>query len=371
MKILYVTTLSNTVNSFLVPHIKLLIEEGHLVDVACKIEEDISEKISGYGCNIHDIPFSRSPLSKGNLTASRALKKLLANGQYDIVHTHTPNASMVVRFVCRKFKDIQVIYTAHGFHFFKGAPIKNWLLYYPIEKWLSKHTDYLITINEEDHTTSKRKLKALQNIWIKGVGVNLSVFSPPTIEEKQNLRERLGYKAEDFILIFVAELNYNKNQKLLIEVVSLLKDEIPNLKLLLVDTGVLENDYKELANTLEVENEVDFLGYRNDVADLMKIADISCSSSLREGLPVNIMEAMATGLPLVVSNCRGNRDLATDGINGYVVDVNDSQLFANKILKLYKNNELREEFSKKSTEKVLEYSENQVMKELKKFYKMI
>lgn len=172
MKILYVSTLSNTINAFMIPHIKLLIEQGHHVDVACNIDRDISPSLTDSGCEVFDIKFQRSPISKHNYVAYKKLKKLIQEKGYEIVHTHTPVASICVRLACRNMKNVRVMYTAHGFHFFRGGPIKNWLLYYPIEYWLSRYTDVLITINKEDYNRAKRVFKAKSTKYIPGVGLD-------------------------------------------------------------------------------------------------------------------------------------------------------------------------------------------------------
>lgn len=258
MKILYVTTISNTVNAFLIPHIKMLIEQGHEVDVAFNIVQEVDDKLINFGCKVHQLEFQRSPLSKDNFKAYKKLKKLIEREKYDIVHTHTPVASACVRIASRKLKETKVIYTAHGFHFHKGAPIKNWLIYYSIEKWLSKYTDCIITINQEDYQIAKEKLRSKKVELVNGVGIDTSRFTPQTLEKKLELRKQYGYSEDDFILIFVAELNHNKHQDLLINAVSVLKDKIPNLKLLLVGKGDLSEQYKQLANELGVKEQVVF-----------------------------------------------------------------------------------------------------------------
>jgi len=368
MKILYVTTISNTVNAFLTPHIKMLIEEGHEVHCAFNIVQEVNEELINLGCKIHNIEFQRSPLRKENIKAYRKLKKLIQQEKYDLVHTHTPVASACVRLACKNFNNIKVIYTAHGFHFYKGAPIQNWLIYYPIEKWLSKYTDCLITINNEDYKIAKEKFKAKHVEMVNGVGIDTSKFIPQTLEKKIQLRKQYGLSEKDFILIFVGELNHNKHQDLLINVVFKLKNKIPNLKLLLVGRGDIFEQYKQLTSDLGLEKSVEFLGYRNDVPNLMLISDIAVSSSRREGLPVNVMEAMATGLPLIVTNCRGNRDLVTHGKNGYLIEIDDLDSFAKKVEELYVSKKNREIFGEESRKNIEKYELENVLVEMKNIY---
>lgn len=370
MKILYVTTISNTVNGFLIPHIKMLIREGHQVDVAFSVVQEVDPELKNIGCKIHKVPFQRSPFRKENIRAYKFLKKIVVRGRYDLVHTHTPVASAITRLVCKNLKNVKVFYTAHGFHFYKGAPFKSWILYYLSEKWLSRYTDCLITINKEDYDIAIKRFKSDKVKMVHGVGIELNRFQPQTIELKNKVRKEYGYKEDDFILFFAAELNKNKHQDLLINAVNILKKKIPNIKLLLAGTGPLEEQYKKQAHQLGMDFQIQFLGYRNDIENLLMISDIAVASSRREGLPVNVMEAMATGLPLVVTDIRGNRDLVNDGKNGYVINLDNVNEFVYSVDRLYNDDEIRKKFSVTSLELVKKYSLENVLKEMKFIYKI-
>lgn len=370
MKILYVATVSNTINAFMIPHIKMLINQGHSVDIACNIKNEIDEELFKRGCRVFDLKFQRSPFKRSNFKAYKELKKIIVNEGYDLIHTHTPVASACARFACRKIKDVKVIYTAHGFHFFKGASLKNWMIYYFLERILARWTDAVFTMNSEDFNNAKKfKMRSPNSVFnTNGVGVDLNKFMPQTKESKAELRKQYGYSDKDFIMIYVGELSKRKNQKQVIESMGLLKDKFSNLKLLLVGRGSLENSYRDLVKQLGLEEIVLFLGYRKDVPQLMGLADIAVSSSKQEGLPVNVMEAMATGLPLVVTNSRGNRDLVLNNCNGYVVKLGSKEEFASAVEKLYMSPEKRNEFGKKSLELVKKYSLENVLEELKNLY---
>ena len=370
MKVLYVTTISRTVNAFLVPHIQALLDQGHTVDIACNIVSPIEEQLLERGCKIFNIEFQRSPLTKKNYMAYKQLKKLIQEGEFDLVHTHTPVASLLTRLACRNISNVKVLYTAHGFHFFKGAPLKNFLIYYTLEQISAKYTDAIITINQEDYVlANKFKLKKTNSVFkTHGVGIDLNKFSSRDANEKINLRKEYGYKSNDFILFYAAEMNSNKHQDLLIDVVHLLKNKIPNIKLLLAGKGALKEKYEDQAKKLGIQDNVQFLGFRKDIFQLLKISDIAVASSRREGLPVNVMEAMATGLPLVVTDCRGHRDLVKNNENGYSLKINDVEGFANAILRLYKSEELRQTFGNKSLEMVKDYSLETVLKEMELIY---
>lgn len=370
MKILYVTTISNTVNAFLIPHIRMLIKEGHQVDLAFNVVGEVDSELIDLGCKVHKLSFVRSPLRKENFTAFKKLKQLIQDEQYDMVHTHTPIASACVRLACKNFDNVKVIYTAHGFHFYKGAPLKNYLIYYTLEKSLARFTDAIITINQEDYMMAKEfKLKEENSVYnTNGVGINLNRFSPASKSEKINLRKQYGYKSDDFILFYAAELNWNKHQDLLITAVSLLKEKIPNIRLILAGEGNFREKYEGEVKKLGIQEHVSFLGTRNDVHLLLKMSDIAVASSRREGLPVNIMEAMATGLPLVVTDCRGHRDLVKDNKNGFIVGIDDSLEFSNAIEELYSSADLRKRFSNKNIERSKIYSIDNVMKEIEVIY---
>lgn len=370
MKILFVATISNTINAFLIPHIKFLINQGHEVDVACNIVSEIDTKIIELGCKVHNIEFQRIPLKKDNYKAYKKIGEIVKREGYELVHTHTPIASFLVRLACKSNLKVKILYTAHGFHFMKGAPLKNWLLYYPMEKIAARWTDGIITINDEDYILAKKlTLRKFNSVYkVNGVGIDMDKYQPASNNEKCELRKKYGYKEEDFILFYAAELNYNKHQDLLINSVNILKDKIPNVKLLLAGVGNLEEKYKNQVNDLQITQNVDFLGYCTEVHNFLRISDVGVSSSIREGLPVNVMEAMATGLPLVVTNCRGNADLVNNNVNGYVVGIDNIEQFANAIEGLYNSEDLRNQFGQINIELVKKYSIDNIKMEMNKIY---
>ena len=320
MKILYVTTVSVTMN-FFPAHIRMLLDAGHTVELACNCEQPVNPVYAEWGCRVHHIPFSRSPFSRDNLAAYRALRRLLMDGGYDIVHTHTPNASAMVRLACRDLrkKGTRVFYTAHGFHFFRGGPRKNWLLYYPVEKLCARWTDVLITINTEDYALARRKMKAGQVVYIPGVGLDLEKYSCP--DTRAAKRQEFGIPADAYVLLTVGELNANKNQATVIRALAGLHD--PSVHYVLAGRGENEGVLRRLAGELGVAEQVHLLGYRTDVPEIYPAADVYLCPSFREGLNVSIMEAMSSGLPLLCSDIRGNRDLVSVPEGGLLVPPGD------------------------------------------------
>ena len=288
MKVLYVSTISNTINAFMVPHIVMLLDQGHEVHIACNIQKDIKPYLIERGCKIFNIKFQRSPLKKQNYNSYIQLKKIIEQEYYDIVHTHTPVASTIVRLACKNNKNVKVIYTAHGFHFYKGAPLKNWLIYYPIEKWLSRYTDKLITITKEDFNLANKKFYS--NVYyIPGAGVDPDRYSSYNKTYIKELRKSLGYDNQQFLLLCIGELNQNKNQSTIIKAIKETLNEFADIKLLLAGKGPLERNLKSMVKAMNLENKVEFLGYRTDLEKYINICDVIITASLREGLPLNVM----------------------------------------------------------------------------------
>lgn len=310
MKILYVTTISLTINSFFKSHIEMLIKEGNHIDIACNYNDlPLDNLYVELGCDFYQIDFSRSPLSADNIKAFKQLKKLIETGKYDIVHCHTPNASVITRLVCRKFRKqtgLKVFYTAHGFHFYKGAPKLNWIIYYPIEKFCSRYTDKLITINKEDYDRAKNKFKAKEVYYVPGVGIDLSKFNDIQVDRNTKRRE-IGVPEDAFLLLSVGELNENKNHQVIIRAIAKLNN--PNIHYVVAGVGDKRDYLIDLASKLGVLRQLHLLGFRKDVSEIYHSADVFCFPSIREGLSVSLMEAMACGLPCVVSKIRGNIDL--------------------------------------------------------------
>jgi glycosyltransferase EpsD len=335
-KVLFFATVDYHFQAFHLPYLKWFKDQGWEVHVAAYGNMELPFVDKKY-----NVPVQRSPLSLQNIKAYQQLTSIIDQNKYRIIHCHTPMGGVLGRLAARKARKegTKVIYTAHGFHFCKGAPLLNWLVYYPIEKSLAHFTDCLITINEEDYNLAKSHgFRAGQIEHVHGVGVNTERFKPVGMEEKQRLREKLGYKPDDFLMFYAAEFNNNKNQQLLIHALSFIKNDVPRAKLLLAGEGALMQYCQELAEELGVKKMVDFLGYRKDIDYLLPMCDIVVASSLREGLPVNIMEAMACGLPVVASDNRGHRELVQNKENGWIID--DAQDLADKIRNLSSDSSL-------------------------------
>lgn len=335
-KVLFTATVDSHILHFHLPYLKMFKEKGYEVHVATNGDEEIP-----YCDKKHKISFERNPFKLNNLKAINQIKKVIDKEQFDIIHCHTPMGSVVTRIAAkhaRKLYGTRVMYTAHGFHFYKGASKINWLLFYPVEKWLSKYTDDLITINNEDYELALRKFNAKKIYYVPGVGVDPKRFSfDLSSDEKSKLRKSFGIKSDDIVLIYVAELNKNKNQIMAIEAMKKLLSKNSKYKLVLVGKDSFNGKYQQLVRNLNIENNVIFTGYRKDVPALMKMSDIAISTSLREGLPVNLIEASMCQLPIIATDCRGNRDVVHETNNGSVIPLNELDEFVSKIENLTKS----------------------------------
>lgn len=364
-KVLFIATVSQHFFYFHQPCFELFKKHGWEVHVACSGDHTLEFVDKRF-----NLPFSRSPISVQNIIVYKKLKQIINENKYEIIHCHTPVGGVLTRLAARKARKsgTKVIYTAHGFHFFKGASLSGWCIFYPIECFLARFTDCLITINSEDYSIAERKLQCHKVELIHGVGCDNERFCKAGSEEKQLIRKQLGYSPDEKILIYVAELNKNKNQSMLIRAVKQLKDKGKSVRLLLVGPDNARGIYSKLAKKLGVEGNIDFLGRRNDVNILLKACDIAVASSLREGLPVNIMESMTSGLPVVASDNRGHRELVLDTVTGFLTKPDNSCEMADKISLLLDDKELYERMSENAVKAAAPYCKANVLSELEKIY---
>ncbi|MGG2066219.1 glycosyltransferase family 4 protein [Bacillus sp. S14(2024)] len=365
-KVLFCATVDYHFKAFHLPYMKWFQDKGWEVHVAARGDIELPFVDEKY-----NIPIKRSPFHMNNVNAYKELKKIIEKHNYEIIHCHTPMGGVLARLAARKArkKGTKVIYTVHGFHFFKGAPFINWLVYYPIEQSLSRYTDCLITINEEDYQLALKKFN--QNICIKkihGVGVDLEKFKTVNDQEKMKLRKKYGFRMEDFILIYPAELNLNKNQKVLLESIVLLKNHIPNIRLLLPGEGSMEEEYKKFLKDNYIEENVFLYGFCEHIHELIQLSDLSVSSSLREGLGMNLVEGMACGKPVIAMDNRGHRELIKQGTNGFIFHKGDE--LVERVLEIYTSSVKREEMGKMGIYISKIYSQTNTLKEMDEIYGM-
>ena len=368
-KLLLVANVSKEhIRKFHIPFILRMKELGWQVDVACRLDEPVSECDHAY-----DLPCDRNPLRGGLTESIRMLRQLVRENGYDVVHCNTVTGAIVARIACAPLRKqgVRVFYTCHGMHFFKGAPASRWIVGWPMEKLLAPVTDVLITINSEDREMAQKHLGACGAIEkIDGIGVNLDKYRrgsmPPG--ERAEYRRSLGIEPEDFVITYVAELIANKNQQALLNMLALIRDEIPNAKLMLVGPDHEDGKLLRQAEQMGLKDRVLCLGWRSDVPQLLGCSDLYAASSRSEGLPLNIIEAMCSGLPVAALRNRGHCELIEHGRNGFLADREDARGLADHVLALYRDEALRSRITARATEDVNRYDTANVLEQLAAIY---
>ena len=371
-KVLFVATVVKThMMQFHIPYLKMFQEMGWETAVAAKNDyEDPADCQIPFCDTYFDIPFKRTPWKRENWTAYRMLKQVIDQGSYDLIHCHTPVGAMLARLAAldARKKGTKVIYTAHGFHFFRGAPLVNWLLFYPAEWLLSFATDVLITINKEDYDRAKRHMHAGRIEYVPGVGIDTSKFREIAVSPSEKRRE-LGFREEDFLILTVAEMTRNKNHITILKALHLLKDtpEFANMHYLICGRGEVWGKLEADAKNLGIMDHVHFLGYRTDAPELYRCSDLFAFMPFREGLSVALMEAMSCGMAVVCSKIRGNTDLIDDGVSGVFAE-NNPQAVADAILTLYRDPQRRAELGRGAAEMVKQFDNENVHQLMKNIY---
>ena len=361
-KILYITTVSRTVNAFLVPHIHMLLDKGVQVDCACCIDKEIDSSLIERGVKVFDIPFSRNPLSSNNFNAYKVLKEIQRKNQYDWIHVHTPIAGLYGRLLKVSFPQLRTIYTAHGFHFHQGGSKVGWLVYYPIERLMASFTDILITINDEDFKRAS-SFKAKKVFKINGVGIDPQEYNVSNFN-RDELKKQYGLDKDDFVIAMIAEVNINKNHKQMIEAVKILNKQGIHVKVLCAGEGNLLNEIIDEVKVQGLNQQIKMLGFSQNIKEIIAISDIGLLLSYREGLPRSVMELMCFKKPVIGTNIRGNRDLISHGETGYLVEVGDYQKTAEYIKHLFLNKVLVRDLGEKAAERMNSFTIDKVLSQL-------
>ena len=364
-KVLFVATvLRGHILVFHLPYMQWFQQQGYEVHCCAGNDTDEPNPAIPFCDRYIEIPFARSPLGRANRTAYRQLKALIDAEDYALIHCHTPVGGALTRLAARdaRKRGTRVLYTAHGFHFYSGAPIKNWLFFYPAERFLARYTDLLITINAEDYARAKR-FPAKQVELVEGVGVDIARFAEPV--DRAAVRATLGLSLRDSVVITVGEHIPRKNHEACLRAVAAL----PGTTLLLCGVGEQTEMLQALAKELDIADHVLFLGFRADVSTLLGAADVFLFPSLQEGLPVSLMEAMASGLPCVVSRVRGSEDLILPGEGGYLYAPGDVAGLADGLRILLSDPPLREAMGRHNRETVKAYALPQVQEHMAALYR--
>ncbi len=371
-KILFISNISNRIDNFVTANIAA----AHSLDLdfyqAANWQDNNLSQIENdervYDIKIKSIPVSRNPLAKTNLIAYKELVEFITKENIDYIHCNTPTGGLVGRLVGKKCNVKKVIYQAHGFHFYKGAPLKNWILYYPVEKFLAHYTDVIITINKEDFELAKKKLKLRKkgNVYfIHGVGIDTLQYNVKS-ENRDKKRIELGLKEDDLALISMGDLIKRKNYDTAIRAVYEAKND--KLHYFICGNGSEKSALKKLAESLGITRQIHFLGFRSDIKELLLASDIFLFTTKQEGLPRSMMEAMASGLPCVASKIRGNIDLLDNTEGGFLCEVNDVSAYAEKVNFLASHIEIRKAMGRSNLNTIRKFNKEVVIREIRNIY---
>lgn len=367
-KKMLVTSTDLMMIQFLVPHVKYLSEHGWEIEVACspvgaRVDE-VKRALDGVS-PVHVVHLYRNPAKPGNLTGYRELRRLIQSGSWDVIWTNEPVMGVVTRLAARTARraGTRVVYMVHGFHFYEGAPKLNWMIYYPIERVMSRFTDTIVTINHEDYERAG-KMHAGNVKYIHGIGVDTSRLHRS--EECCNIRQEIGVDEDTFLVLSVGELNQNKNHQVIIKALEQLKDR--EIHYVICGKGDMLESLAEMAELEGVGENVHFMGYRKDVVDIYPQADVFAFPSYREGLGLASLEAMYSGIPLVTSNLRGPADYMENGVTGFMCAPDDFKGFADAIYRLKENRSLRLHCGEHNQEAVKPYCLENVKQEVRNVF---
>lgn len=368
-KVLFVANIAKHIIRFHLPYLKWFQENGYETHVAA-----FGDDVVPY-CDVqYNLSIVRSPFSVNNIKAYRQLKEIVANNDYSIIHGHTPMGGFLARVssIAARKKGSKVFYTAHGFHFYKGAPLKYWLMYFPVEKLLANFTDAIITINHEDYAAlSKFKFNSKYKFIIPGIGINVDKLKCSSGFDKFDYRVKNDLNENDFVLIYLAEYVKGKNHMFIVEASKLLKARIPELKILFAGRGVLQNLIEDAVIKNKLEDVIKILGFRTDLGNLISMSDIGISSSVREGFGLNLAEEMFCGIPVVATINRGHKEIVIDKFNGLLFKQNDVDDFVNSVVRLYENPALRIEYAKNAIESVQKFRIDNSLSEMINIYNIV
>ena len=347
---------------------KTLKDKGYEIHAAGSSSLKRKEELIEIGVICHDVDFNRLPVSINNKKAVRQLHNLFENLYFNLIHVHTPTAAFLTRYTASKHNQGKVLYTVHGFHFFKGANLKNWLFFYPVEKLAQRWTDGLIVMNKEDYNLGiKIGFREKFNLFTThGVGVDLNEFQTEQVEMKY-IKQELRLNENAVVISCVAELSSRKNQMFLLENWMTISSKCPNAHLLLIGGGNDSDKINRFITEKGIKN-VYLLGFRRDISRIIASSDIVTLVSKHEGLPRCLMEAMACAKPIITTNVRGSRDLIDNLQNGIIVNLGDRKHLINGFIQLINDKKLRNFYGENGKKKILDYEINKVISEMNEIY---
>ena len=392
-KALLVTTVSGFVPQFEMNNVRLLQSMGYEVHYAANYNTpsygNDNHRLDGTGIVRHQIDFVRSPFKAANLNVYRQLCSLMRSEHFDLVHCHTPMGGVMARLAAHATGTGPVIYTAHGFHFFKGAAPVNWLCYYPMERFLSRFTDQQICINQEDFACASKQFHARYTDYIPGAGFDFRRLPHMSPEDIQLKKQALGLPLNRRILLSSGEFIKRKNHETALRAIAKLVGEFSDIHYVICGHGQLHDYLQQLVKDLGLEDHVSFPGYRQDILEIYPCADIFVFPSFQEGLPMALLEAMASGLPVVCSDIRGSRDLmepenaASQNISsrsaglqpckgGYMISkADDADSYAEALALILRNPDSMGSMKQANALRAQQFSMEQVSARMEKIYQRI
>lgn len=360
--ILIISTVSRQFTLFERVNIEILRNLGYTIHGAASFD-DRTPAMDALNIVEHEISLTRFPVSFANIRAFFQLVKIIKKNNITAVHCHSPSGGLVGRLAASFAGVKSICYTAHGFHFFKGAPLFNWLIFYPVELLLSFFTSKLFVINKEDYEVAHSRFHSKETIYVPGIGVDLKKFD---FSNKNSIRNELGLSKDTVIVTSIGEFIERKNYKVTIE--SFSRMNCKNSVLVICGIGKLKESMVEFAAVLGVKDRVHFLGYRKDIVDILAGSDVFLFPSRQEGLPVSVMEAMASGLPIVCSAIRGNTDLIEHEVNGFLCSPDDIVGITTYLDRLASSSELRVMLGRKNIDVMKSFSSDAVESVMLKHY---
>lgn len=372
-KILIITTISGFLPQFEQNDVNILKENGYEVHYASNFKNPIyycdKEALRKQGIVLHQIDIAKSPLNiRRNLKAFWQIRSVMKKEKIDAVHCHNPMGGVVGRLATIGLKHRPyVIYTAHGFHFYKGAPLQNWILYYTAERFLARFTDQIITINTEDCKRAKKfhLHKGGSVDMIHGVGVNAERYVYKQ-ELREQMRQELNIPGDAFHIVTAAELNDNKNQTVVIEAIAEIGRK--DIYYSICGKGPKEQELRDLIKERGLEGQIRLLGYRTDMENVLSSADCFAFPSIREGLGIAAVEALMCQVPLITADNRGTREYLVEDVNGIMCHRNSVDSYRKAIMRLLEHKNTRKRYRMACRESAMKFAITEVDKDMRKIY---
>ncbi len=351
MNILVITAVSGFLPEFELPNIRLLQNMGYTVHYASNFENPVyhcdKTVLEKQGIICHPISIQKSPGAlKKNYKALRQTKELIKTWDIQAIHCHNPMGGVIGRLAgAAGGREIYCIYTAHGFHFYEGAPKKNWICFYPAERILAEFTDEMICINQEDERRANKF--SLRNHGlvsrIPGTGLDCKRFQPNSLV-RQQMRAELSLSHEDFVFLSAGELNKNKNHETVIKALFSVRE--PHMKYFICGEGHRRKKLEQLIRKLGLQNQVFLWGYQEQIERYYQCADCFVFPSIREGMGMAALEAMSCGLPLIAADNRGSREYA--GQNAILCQAKNEGEYSAAMKRVFHDNILRQSMGNNS-----------------------